>query len=333
MPRYRSFEAQLQHYLDRPHEGVPAAPIAAAAAWHAPDLREEDWLIRLEPGQAEALGRAVDRGMAAGLPMAEVSAAALPVPDLEGLAAGLRRSLTQGVGFAVLRGLPVAEWGPEKAAYAWWLFGHHLGVPGAQNPQGELLGHVVDTGELGVNPLVRRYRTAGTIDFHCDYADLVGLLCLTAARTGGQSRIASSVAVFNALRAEAPDLAARLFAPVPLDRRGEEAAGQPGHLPVQPCCHEGGRLRTFWHSEYFRSAARHLGPAGLPGDLQSLLDRYDAIAAGPEFRLEMWLQPGDMQFLSNHLILHARTAYEDWPEPARRRHLLRLWLSLPDGTA
>ena len=36
---------------------------------------------------------------------------------------------------------------------------------------------------------------------------------------------------------------------------------------------------------------------------------------------------GDIQFLNNHLIVHSRDDYEDWPEPERRRHLVRMLLS------
>ncbi len=332
MSAFRPFEAQLAHYLKRPHEGPPDGPVPMAADWRAADFADEGaQRLDLSAAQVAALGDAVDRAMAAGRPMTEVSAENLPVPELAGLAADLRARLEDGTGFAVLRGLPVADWGEAKSAYAFWTLGHQIGLPGGQNPQGDLLGHVHDLGEMRDNPLVRRYRTAGNIYFHCDAADVVGLLCLRTAKTGGQSRIASSVAIFNALMAEDPALARRLFEPVPLDRRGEEQPGQPAHIPVQPCAHAQGRLRTFYHSEYFRSAARHFDPPGLPSDLQAVLDRYDALASDPRFRLDMWLQPGDMQFLSNHLIVHARTAYEDWPEPERRRHLLRLWLSLPEA--
>jgi hypothetical protein len=40
----------------------------------------------------------------------------------------------------------------------------------------------------------------------------------------------------------------------------------------------------------------------------------------------MNFEPGDVQLISNHTVVHARTAYEDAPES--ERHLLRLWLSL-----
>ncbi|MGB0922216.1 MAG: TauD/TfdA family dioxygenase [Alphaproteobacteria bacterium] len=177
------------------------------------------------------------------------------------------------------------------------------------------------------NPAVRRYRTAGNIDFHCDAADVVGLLCLQDAKSGGQSRIASSVTIYNEVVAQRPDLAARLFEPFNLDLRGEHAPGARPVNDITPCAYADGRLSTFWHSDYFRSADRHDEVTFTEAE-RALMDLYDGLAASPDIHLDMWLQPGDMQFISNHVTVHARTAYEDWPDMERRRHLLRLWLSL-----
>jgi alpha-ketoglutarate-dependent taurine dioxygenase len=99
-------------------------------------------------------------------------------------------------------------------------------------------------------------------------------------------------------------------------------------VPVQPCCFAQGRLRTFYHSDYFRSVQRHEAAPRFTDPERELLDLYEGIAASPELYLDMKFEAGDVQLISNHTVLHARTEYEDWPEPERRRHLLRLWLSL-----
>jgi hypothetical protein len=65
-----------------------------------------------------------------------------------------------------------------------------------------------------------------------------------------------------------------------------------------------------------------------PEDIEAL-DMLNELASDPELRLDMNFMPGDIQFLHNHTILHARSAYEDWPEIERKRHLLRLWLAPP----
>ncbi len=237
-----------------------------------------------------------------------------------------REELRTGRGFLLLSGVPVERWGEEDASTFFWALGLHLGQPGAQNPDGDLLGHVVDTGEDAANPLVRLYRTSSDIAYHCDAADVVGLLCLEKAQAGGYSRIASSVTVFNEVLRRRPDLAARLFEPFALDIRNEERDGMQGWLPIPPCCFGGGQLRTFYHSDYFRSAPRHVDAPRLEGADLELLNLYDEIAVSEDVRLDMDLEPGDVQLVSNHTVIHSRTGYEDTRDA--RRHLLRLWLSL-----
>lgn len=330
MPEFRSFRDQSLHYFMRDHSQVPVGQIESPAAWHgaAMKTRQEDWLVHLSGADLAEIEAATDQALSSGLALSAVSKDGFALPTLSPKIAEWRREISDGRGFVVVRGLPVPEWGEEKSAYAYWGLGHHLGHPGAQNPQNELLGHVVDYGEEAENPMVRRYRTTGNIDFHCDAADAVGLLCLHTAKSGGQSRIVSSVAIYNEIAVQRPDLVARLFDPIELDLRGEERPGDAGFISLPPCRYtsEGG-LKTFYHSEYFRSAARH-DAVTHDQTTTELLDLYDSLCLRPDLQLDMWLEPGDMQFISNHTTVHSRTEYEDWPERDRKRHLLRLWLSL-----
>ena len=329
MTSYRSFGEQSRHYFVRPHERMPEAPVDHPAAWRGPDMaaHPERWLVALTEAEISELAAAAQPLQDQGVPLSEVTAETFVLPTLSGKIAAWKETLRTGRGFIAVRGLPVLDWGDEVSARVFWGIGHHLGIPGAQNPQDELLGHITDYGEEGDNPMVRRYRTSGNIDFHCDAADVVGLLCLRKAKRGGQSRIASSVTLFNELMARRPDLAPRLFQPLKLDKRGEEKPGTAPTADITPSTYTGGVLRTFWHSDYFRSSPRHDGVADYTHEEMALLDLYDALAASPDIHLDMWLEPGDMQFISNHTIVHARTAYEDYADPNEKRHLLRLWLS------
>ena len=314
-------------YFDRPHETVARAPIVGTSAWRGDDfVGESDWTVRLDERSVAELERARDAVRARGVGLAAMQVEDFPLPWLAAAVGEWRHELAFGRGFLVVRGLPVERWSRDDAAMVYWGLGLHLGRPGAQNAAGDLLGHVVDTGEDAANPFVRRYRTAGDIAFHCDLADAVGLLCLHTARRGGASRIVSSVTVYNELLRRRPDLVSRLYEPVALDRRDEGHSG-PGWVPAIPCRYDGERLRTFYHSDYFRSAARHAdAPVGTVE--RDLFDVYESIASEPGIFLDMQFERGDVQLVSNHVVLHARTAYEDWPEPERRRHLLRLWLTL-----
>ncbi len=326
-PAYLPFLNQTLRYFNRPHEGMPSAPIASRAAWTRRDVQAMAWRVRLNAAEVQEVRDAVNSWQERNAPLPAMTKADFPLPTLESKIAVWRQEVAAGRGFQVVSGVPVADWSPEESATFFWGLGQHLGRPGAQNRKGELLGHVRDTGADRNDRYVRQYLTTQDIPFHCDAADLVGLLCLRAAKSGGLSRIASSVSIYNEVLRRRPDLAPRLFEPFMLDTRDEAEANGTKALPIPPCRYAGGSLRTFWHSEYFRSAERHEG-VHLTKSEHDLLDLYDAIAASPEFHIEMDLAPGDIQLLSNHAIVHARTDYEDHPEPERKRHLLRLWVTL-----
>ena len=324
-----SFREQTAHYFSRPHQGAPAAPVVSPAAWRGAELRArpEQWTVTWSAQEVQELQQAGQRVLEQGRDMKTVALTDFELPTAGPKLTAAAREVDQGRGFVLLRGLPVEQWGETLSAMVYWGMAHHLGVPGPQNPQGELLGHVMDYGEQADDPMVRLYRTTSNINFHCDGADAVGLLCLRTAKSGGQSRIASSVTLFNEVMSRRPDLVSTLCAPMAMDRRGEQKPGEVPYTMLQPCCFANGRLSTFYHSEYFRSAFRHGGGAVPSDDQRAVLDLYDELAASPDIHLDMWLEPGDFQLISNHTVVHARTAYEDFPEPECRRHLLRLWLS------
>jgi hypothetical protein len=329
MGGYFSYAEQAGHYFDRPHEAPARHPIASPAAWRGGELSGRgDWRVDLGAEQVEELRSALAHANATGRPTGELRAEDFPLPTLGKEVERWREEIETGRGFLLVRGVPVAGWTQAEAERCFWCLGLHMGRPGAQNPQGDLLGHVVDTGDDARDPFVRLYRTAADIAYHCDAADVVGLLCLRTARTGGASRIVSSVRVYNEVLAQRPDLVSRLYEPFLLDIRNEDTSGALRYLPIPPCRFAAGRLRTFYHSDYFRSVQRHEDVPPFTRDERELLDLYEEIASSPELSLEMDLEPGDIQWLSNHSILHARSAYRDPPEPERRRHLLRLWLSI-----
>ena len=326
---YFSFIEQVLHYFDRPHESPATAPVESSAAWcgsRMPSL--EEMAFPLSDEHRDELRTAVASAAALGRPTRDLTAADFPLPSLAHEIRAWRDTLADGLGFQVVRGVPVHGWSQEEAELFFWCFGLHLGRPGEQNPEGHLLGHVLDTGATREDPMARLYKTSSNIAYHCDAADVVGLLCLNKAKSGGHSRIVSSVSVFNELLVRRPELAARLFEPMHLDIRDREVDAAGSSLSVQPCCYADGRLRTFYHADYFRSVTRHSDVPPLTPLEQDLLDTYEAIASEPGIYLEMDLQPGDIQLLSNHTNLHARTEYEDYDDPGQRRHLLRLWLSL-----
>lgn len=326
---YKHVAAQLVHYLGRVHDGPPPGPIVAESAWRGADLAHDGrWRLRLSEGQSGEIGAALATAKRTGKPLAKLTRTDFPLPALDAEIRTWRDILSRGRGFVVISGLPVNDWSTADAEIVFWCLGMYLGHPGAQNKEGDLLGHVRDvTGGAAVVPdATRLYKTSVHIKYHCDAADVVGLLCLNKALSGGESRIVSSVAVYNEMLKRAPKLSKVLFEPFDFDTVGE---GIVEHFAVRPCAYHDGVLRTFYHSDYYRSVARH-ADVHISSEHQAALDLYDEIASSPDLALTMDLAPGDMQFVSNHTVLHSRTAYVDHDDPALKRHLLRLWLSIEE---
>jgi hypothetical protein len=229
--------------------------------------------------------------------------------------------------------MPVENRPIEFSATAYWGVGTWFGAARSQNAKGHLLGHVYDLGQglSAQDPTIRAYATAEGQRFHIDRADVVALLCLRRAKSGGASTIASSMTVHNVMAERRPDLLERLYRPFPTDRRGEVPEGK-GAFYEAPVFNEyAGCLSVLYSRMHIGSSQRHpAAPRLTPQDYEAL-DMFGELAGDPELRLDMDFQPGDVQFLHNHTILHARSAYEDWPEAERKRHLLRLWLCPPDA--
>jgi Taurine catabolism dioxygenase TauD, TfdA family len=237
--------------------------------------------------------------------------------------------LRAGRGFVLVRGFPVNDLSEREVTLAYVAIGHGLGRPTPQNTAGDLVGHVRDDGSDPEDPTVRRYRTRLEQPFHVDGSDVVGLLCLRRARSGGISRIVSSVTIYDEIVRRRPDLEPLLRENWCFDSYGQQAPGAPPWFE-RPILTGTDRNFRFFHLRwYIDKAQENPNVPRLTGDRITLLDLIDALADDPELHLDMEFAPGDIQLLSNHTVLHARTAYEDHTEGSLRRHLLRLWLMWP----
>ena len=192
------------------------------------------------------------------------------------------------------------------------------------------MGHVRDTGADIKDPKVRIYQTTERQTFHTDSSDVVGLLCINEAKEGGDSMLASSMTAYNELLKRRPDLLEVLFDPIATDRRGEIPEGQKPYFTIPVYNKFDGFLTCIYQRNYIDSAKRFKDAPKLSHQQVEALDLLDEIVNKPEVNLRMRLKPGDMQFVYNHTMLHDRTAFVDWPDQDRRRHLLRLWLSIPN---
>lgn len=302
--------------------------ICDASAWVGPDFANEaDWIEELSAAELAEIE-------AASRPLAEkdidwtrFEADDFPLPTLQPRLGRIRHDILEGRGFALLRSLPVESWGRRLSAVAFLGLGRHLGAFRSQNRDGHLLGHVRDLGLASNDPNVRLYQTHERQHYHTDSCDIVGLLCLQTAKSGGLSSLVSSTTLFNRMREQRPDLARVLFEPIETDRRGEVPAGQLPYFRIPVFNWYAGLLTTIYQRSYIESARRFEEVPALTQEQIDALDLFDQLSDDPALHLQMKLGVGDIQLVHNHPLLHDRTAFEDWPEPERRRHLLRLWLA------
>jgi hypothetical protein len=290
-----------------------------------------DWLVALSKAEIDEITAAVAHAGRLDRDLIDIDRDAFPLPTLAPRLLAWREAMIRGRGFVQLRGLPVDRWSRRAMATAYWGIGTHLGRAVSQNAKGHVLGHVRDLGLSPEDPNARIYQTTARQNFHTDSCDLVGLLCLQTARSGGLSCLVSSATVFNRMLATRPDLVAALMEPVCIDRRGEKHADGKGWWRAAVFNLRGDEITTIYTRRYIESAQRFPEVPRLSDAYRAALDLFDAICEEPEVRLDIEFRPGDIQFVCNHAVLHDRTAYEDWPEPDRKRHLLRLWLCPPDG--
>jgi len=307
---------------------TPRAPITSPAVWTAGDVADPSrWTIELNGCQREELAAVARSARSAGRTAANLDPFDAPLPSMAETLGRTVEHLAHGRGFVLLRGFPVDLLEPEEVELAYVALGLHLGTPVSQDGAGTVLGHVRDDRVERTGPEVRLYRTRERQDFHTDGADIIGLLCLHGARAGGESRLASSHAVYNEILRRRPDLLDVLYEPMWWDRNGEEPPGEAPAFPL-PVLHDvGGDPRVFFIGWYIRDAQRHPQVPRLTAAQVEALELIETIANDPAFHVEMDFQPGDVQLLNNAVILHSREAYEDHEDLGRRRHLLRLWLS------
>lgn len=311
---------------------LPAA-IKGPAAWMGRDLaRSTEWLRHFDAQELAEIDSAIDHFRASGLAMQDISRESFPLPKLAARLDELRRELLQGRGFVMLRGFPVERYDMEAAAIAYLGIGRHFGSLRSSNGKGHLLGHVKDLGLDIREGTTRFYQTNRRLEYHTDSADFVGLLCLKSAKSGGESFIASSMTVYNEILRRRPDIAQAGFLPYATDRRGEVPEGQLPWFAIPIFNWYQGHLSAIYIRHYIEEAQRRFADAPrLTAAQVAVMDLVDELVNDPDIHLQMAFEPGDMQFLHNHQILHSRNDFENWPEPERQRHLLRLWMAPPDG--
>jgi len=302
--------------------------ICSHASWYGSELAgATGWITHLSEAEIAELERAVEAVVRSSVDLETISTGNAKLPTFKPRLQSLLEEVLNRRGFVVIKGLPIERWTKRQAAIAFLIIGVHLGPLRMQNAAGHLLGHVRDLGRSSDDPNTRIYQTRERQTHHTDSCDVVGLLCLRAARSGGLSNLVSSTTIFNEMRRRRPDLLRVLLDPIETDRRGEVPEGSKPYFTIPVFNWHQGLVSAIYQRQYIESARRFEGVAPLTPVQVEALDLLDQLANDPNLNLMMELEPGDIQLVHNHTILHDRTAFEDYPEPERKRHLLRLWLA------
>ena len=310
---------------------IDLAAIAGPSAWVGGDLRPEAYRVELSPACHDEIRRAVEEIRAFPLPTIVRRPEDFAMPACRAAMARVGRILDHGVRFAIVDRLSMAEIDAAEATAIYWILSSMISRPVAQKLDGTLIYDVLDTGGQALpGSGVRPDKTNIEIRFHNDNAyndappDYVGLLCLRRAMSGGHSRVISFHSVHNALRGRHPDRLPRLYQPFWFDRQREY---RPGESPVfaAPVFDDReevrGRFSVHQISGGYALRGEPIDAQGAAA-VAAMLEICEEDGLSVDFDLE----PGQMQFVDNRVLGHSRTAFVDFPEPARKRRLVRLWL-------
>ncbi len=309
-------------------EDLQRAPLTGPSVWMGEVAQSSDeWVHRFSDAEVAEIDAAYRHALDSGATLATVTREQFPLPTVGDVLARVEHELEDGWGLFLLRGIPVERYSKDDLRFIYWGLGLHLGNAVSQSKRGDVLGDVRDLGTGLDGPKFRGYTSAGELTYHADAADVTGLFCIQPAKEGGLSRIVSTGAVHNEILRTRPDLLEVLYRPYYWSFQGNELPGTPPHYEQPIFTMHKGKFAARYTRTHIRSAEMmdHL-PDQTAAQAEAL-DLIDEICARPEFQLTMMFQPGDVQFLNNHLMLHMRTAFEDYAEPERRRHLMRLWLA------
>lgn len=310
---------------------VPAAglkPVIDPAGWSAGQLGVvSSWSYQFTENDVDELAGAVKSFKKTGLDIVDVNRDTFPLGPLASTLADVRRELLDGRGMVMMQKFPIGRLDREGVAIAYLGVGSYIGEKTIQNSSGHVLGHVRDIGRDYSKE--RGYGTRAELRFHADGCDYVGLLCLQTAKSGGESRVASSVTVYNTILSRRPDVVEALMGDFYRTNNGDVTKGERPWFSQPVFSFTDGYFSAMGLGSTIEKAQLLPDvPKLTPRQLEAMKIYRDTVA---ECAYDMPFVPGDIQLLNNLMTLHSRRSFEDWPEPERKRHLLRLWLSDPAG--
>ncbi|MBI1775154.1 MAG: TauD/TfdA family dioxygenase [Proteobacteria bacterium] len=303
---------------------------SSPAAWHGAQLgRDDRWIRTFTPAALDELHRATKQVIDRGIPLYAATKTDFPLDRAAEQLALIGEEIENGRGLLLLRGIEARRYSKDELRQMFWGMSLYLGtaVPFAQ--QAAKFDDVMDFGDKPGTPFSRGNRTRAELMFHTDTADITGLLCLSTARQGGISKVASSITIHNEMLKRRPDLLELLFEPYHSSRNTEERPGEPRYYTMPVFGMRDGWFASHISRRLVRAAQEFPEAPRLRPEQAEALELHAAIAE--ECCLHFALQPGDIEFFCNHTLLHSRTEFFDGNSDEQRRHLIRIWISTPNS--
>jgi hypothetical protein len=303
-------------------------PITGPASWRGDDIAGSDaWIYHFTAEQLAEIEGVAARLVKDDPDLRFVKAEDYPLTVTMEAIRSWERSMDHGHGFVLARGLRSELYSDLLSAAIFFLLGLHIGEPMRQNELGDALDHVRATTDLTTeDPYALGSRTTDKLNFHSDSSDVVALMCLRTAKSGGKSILISGATIYNELLRRRPDLVPLLFEPWYWDWYKQDHDA-PAKFYISPMASlVDGVFSLYAGARMIRSAQDYPEVPRLTPEQIALLDEMDNIFLTPGLPLEMDFRPGDIQWLLNYTALHSRTAYVEYKQPEKKRHLLRLWL-------
>jgi hypothetical protein len=309
-------------------------PVTGPGAWYAHELeRDRSWLHPFSETEIAEIEAALDTALSTGKPVTDITRADFPLPTVEAKLLEVIDEVENGRGIALLRGIRLPDYSRHEARLIFWGIGRYIGESLSQNPQGALLHEIEDLGNDYHSNNIRGHSTNARLLPHVDPSDIVSLFCIHPAKTGGLSTVSSALTIYNEILETHPEYLDALYRGFRIDYAGKGPTDAPDltspqRIPV--FSYHGGKLTCYYNAKQVERGAAKTGEA-LSALEQAAMRSIEALALRPDIQFSMGFQTGDIQLLNNYTTLHARTAYEDWPEYERKRLLLRQWWNVPNG--
>lgn len=300
------------------------------AAWQGEELLgRSDWLHKLSEQHVQELEQAL--GATRSLEMEAIDAEVFSLPTLGERLQGIQHSLEHGSGGAILRGFPVERFDEADARRIFWGLARHIGTPISQSATGERIFSVRDEGFGEGDARARGPNTRKRLSFHTDRCDVIGFLCLKQAKSGGENEVVSSMTLYNQVLERRPDLLAVLMQPYYYQRHNVDTGNDLPYCQQPIFSFHDGHFACNLLRVLIERAYQMPDVPAMTDQQREALDYVETLAEDESLHVRFRQQPGDILFLNNWVTLHRRSEFEDYPELERRRHLLRIWLSVPNS--